>query len=64
MSERVTREQAEAEAARRYPMWNTPSENQERHRAGYWGFLGGAGWAANPHPSAAAERIEGGRGDV
>lgn len=44
---KITRDQAEAEAARRYPKWDTPSADQERHRAGYWGFLGGAGWAAN-----------------
>jgi len=56
------REQAEAEAERRYPRWNTPGADHERHRAGYWGFLAGAGWAANPRPSAEAEPVEKGQG--
>ncbi|MEV7827483.1 hypothetical protein [Microbacterium enclense] len=43
----VHREQAEAEAARRYPNWDTPSTDYERHRAGYWAFIAGAGWSAN-----------------
>lgn len=38
-------EQAEAEAARRYPDWGTPSADQERHRAGYWAFVAGADWS-------------------
>lgn len=46
-TQRVHRDQAEAEAARRYPEWDTPSADQERHRAGYWAFIAGAGWSAN-----------------
>ena len=36
---------AEKEAAERYPLWDTPSTDQERHRAGYWGFIAGVEWA-------------------
>lgn len=34
-----------AEAERRFPYWNTPSVDRDRHKAGYWAFIAGAGWA-------------------